>query len=99
MVVKRVELSPRVMQDIKRGKYPVQVVRRLGAWARLVSEKGLSEAKKIPGYHDEPLQGREYTTVRMHSIRLSLQWRAFYFVTTNGDVMCAYVEKVTAHVY
>lgn len=37
---------------------PKHIARKLDAWVELVSEDGLSEARRIPGLHDEPLKGK-----------------------------------------
>jgi proteic killer suppression protein len=41
----------------------------------LVEEQGIEEAKKIPGYHDEPLRGEREG---QRSVRLSRAYRAIY---------------------
>jgi proteic killer suppression protein len=38
-------------------KVPRHVVVKLLGWVQLVETQGLEEARKIPGYHDEPLKG------------------------------------------
>jgi proteic killer suppression protein len=50
-----VELS----KDAKKAvsKAPKHIVTKLLAWVDLVETEGLEEARKRPGFHDEPLKG------------------------------------------
>ncbi len=57
------------------SKTPKQVIQAYATWERTVSEVGLAETQKIPGYHDEPLHGK---LKGMRSFRLSLGYRGFY---------------------
>jgi proteic killer suppression protein len=76
-------------------KVPKHVVKKLLDWVMLVEEEGLSEARKVPGYHDEPLKGPRR---HQRSIRLSRQWRAIY--TLRGDALeIVRIEEVTPHAY
>ena len=38
-------------------KVPHHIARKLEAWINDIEVEGLNEARKIPGYHDEPLKG------------------------------------------
>jgi proteic killer suppression protein len=63
---------------------------------RLVEEQGIEEARKVPGYYDEPLSGdRE----GQRSIRLNIQWRAIYTVDDSGEMTIVAIEEVTPHDY
>ena len=56
-------------------KVPRHIVRKFEGWVVLVTEEGIEAARKIPGYHDEPLVGdRE----GQRSIRLNRSYRAIY---------------------
>lgn len=56
-------------------KVPKHIAENLRVWVDLVTRSGIEEARKIPGYHDEPLKGdRE----GQRSIRLSRAYRAIY---------------------
>lgn len=51
-----VKLSARANKDLK--KLPLPITLKLEAWIEDVGHRGLSEVRKIPGYHDEPLKGK-----------------------------------------
>jgi proteic killer suppression protein len=93
-VIKAVLLSSRARKDLK--KAPAQVRDKLAVWILAVSEIGLAEVRKVPGYHDEPLK---WARKGERSIRLSLQWRAIYVIATDGSVEFVSVEEVTPHKY
>ena len=40
------------------------VAEKLRGWVALVSEVGVEEVRKIPGYHDEPLRGQRVVSAR-----------------------------------
>jgi len=71
-------------------------VDKLLAWVSLVEQGGLEEARKVPGFHDEPLLGRRSG---QRSIRLSRAYRAIYHIDDRGVVELVVVEEVTKHVY
>ncbi len=48
-----------------------------------VGHRGLSEVRKIPGYHDEPLKGKRKG---QRSIRLNIAYRAIYAINKEGVV-------------
>lgn len=51
-----VRLSKTAKKDLLR--VPHHVVVHLTKWVEDVEHRGLEELRKIPGYHDEPLQGK-----------------------------------------
>ena len=59
------------------AKSPKHVVVKLLGWVDLVENEGLERARRIPGYHDEPLRGQR---AGQRSIRLSRAWRAIYVI-------------------
>ena len=61
----------------------------------MVQEDGLDEARKIPGFHDEPLHGHRRG---QRSIRLNRQWRAIYKLEENREIHIEILE-VTPHDY
>ena len=89
-----VEISKNAVKELK--KIPAYIRKELLAWVVLVEEKGLSEARKIPSYHDEPLKGDR---VGQRSIRLNRAYRAIYIVRENGNVEFIIVEEVNKHDY
>jgi proteic killer suppression protein len=72
------------------------VARKLKLWIDLVEVNGLEYARKIPGYHDEPLHGQRYN---QRSIRLGRGYRAFYRFEKGVSSVCIYIEEVNKHVY
>ncbi len=90
----RVLVHKRVAKDLE--KVPVHVARKLNAWCDLVEKDGLEEAWKIPGFHDEPVRGKEREGQR--SVRLSRAYRAFYRVLREG-VTLVLVKEVNRHEY
>jgi len=93
-VVKTVELTRLVRKQLR--KVPRHVVDKLLGWVRLVEQDGLEEARRIPGYHDEPLRGQR---TGERSIRLSKAYRAIYRVDQGGAIEVVVVEEVSKHGY
>lgn len=89
-----VELSKRAQRDLK--KIPEHIKTKLLAWVDSVEQLGIYQIRKIPGYHDEPLQG---TRLGQRSIRLSKGYRAIYIITSKGDMELISVEEVNKHDY
>lgn len=77
-------------------KVPARITIKLMTWVSLVKEDGLEEARKQPGYHDEPLRGKRR---RQRSIRLSRHYRAIYEIRQNGEIEFVQIEEVTKHEY
>ena len=90
----RVEISRRAEKQL--GKVPRHVVVELLAWVQLVVQEGLLEARKIPGYHDEPLRGER---AGQRSIRLSRSYRAIYVVADRASVSFVVLKEVSKHDY
>ncbi len=93
-MVRSVELSRLALKQLR--KVPRHLVDKLLGWVRLVERDGLEEARRIPGYHDEPLRGERSG---QRSIRLSKAYRAIYRVDDGGSVEVAVVEEVSKHDY
>ena len=77
-------------------RVPRHVADKLAGWALLVEAKGLREARRVPGFHDEPLAGDRRGE---RSVRLSRAYRAIYTVSENGEVEIVTVEEVMKHDY
>ena len=77
-------------------KVPSHVTRKLEGWVFMVETDGLEEARKIPGYHDEPLRGRR---VGQRSIRLTKAYRAIYEIKKDGQLEFVSIEEVNKHEY
>jgi proteic killer suppression protein len=93
-MTRRVELTRRAEKQARR--LPEHVRKKLWTWAHLVTEIGLEEARKIPGFHDEPLVGPRRGT---RSIRLSRGYRAIYRLVRSEDLELISVEEVGKHGY
>jgi len=93
-MIRRVELSSLARKHLK--KAPRHIVENLAAWVDDVETQGLEEARKVPGYHDEPLHGERRG---QRSIRLSRSYRAIYIVKSEGDAQFVSIEEITKHAY
>lgn len=93
-MIQRVVLSRRVRKQLQ--KVPRHIVEGLAAWVDDVENRGLEEARKISGYHDEPLHGKR---LGQRSIRLSRSFRAIYLVRKDGCAEFVSVEEISKHAY
>jgi proteic killer suppression protein len=66
------------------------------SWVNAVGHDGLSQVRKIPGYHDEPLHGNRKG---QRSIRLSKSYRAIYIIDKNGKTEIVEIIEVSKHDY
>ena len=88
-----VELTRQAQKALK--KVPFYIARKLLDWVEDVEERGIREVRKIPGFHDEPLQG---TRLGQRSIRLSKAYRVIYS-EHHGSVTIVKVLEVNKHDY
>ncbi len=93
-MIRRVALSKRVRKQLK--KVPRHIVENLAAWVDDVENRGLEEARKTSGYHDEPLHGKR---LGQRSIRLSRSYRGIYLVRKDGSSEFVSVEEISKHAY
>jgi len=77
-------------------KVPLHIVRKFQGWVNDVECSGLSETRKIPGYHDEPLKGKR---AGQRSVRLSKAYRAIYAIDQQGKIEILKVLEVNKHDY
>ena len=77
-------------------KVPVHIAMKLKVWVNAVKTEGLAEVRKLPGFHDEPLQVKRQG---QRSIRLSSAYRAIYSHWGTGKVEIVRVEEVSKHDY
>ncbi len=77
-------------------KVPDYIKTKLLIWAEFVEKYGISDARKIKGYHDEPLKG---TRSGQRSIRLSRAYRAIYSEEKDKTVSLIVIEEVNKHDY
>lgn len=89
-----VTLSRRARKDLKAA--PRHVATKLLYWISEVEKRGLEEARKYPGFHDEPLRGKRQG---QRSIRLSKAYRAMYVIRRDGSAEFVSIEEVTKHDY
>lgn len=68
-----VVIDRQAQKQLKRT--PRNIIEKLRDWVVNVTQFGLRQVAKQPGYHDEPLSGKRKG---QRSIRLSRQWRAIY---------------------
>jgi proteic killer suppression protein len=92
-VIRVVRLTTRARKDLV--GVPIQVQRKFATWVLLVQNVGLEAARKVKGFHDEPLKGDRKG---QRSIRLNKAYRAIY-VVVNGSVKFAEVREVNNHDY
>jgi proteic killer suppression protein len=93
-MIRKVTIRTKAEKQLLSG--PRHVASKLKGWVQLVEIKGLEEAKKIPGYHDEPLRGEREG---QRSIRLSRAYRAIYEIKKDGESEVVSVEEVSKHDY
>ncbi len=93
-MTRRVILSKLARKQLQR--MPRHIVENLAAWVDDVETRGLEEARKVPGYHDEPLHGERHG---QRSVRLSRSYRAVYVVKGQGAAEFVSIEEVSKHAY
>lgn len=91
--MEKVELGL-VRKDLK--KIPLYIVKKLQRWAEQVEMLGLSEVRRSPGWHDEPLKGERKG---QRSIRLSKAYRAIYKEDKTERITIVLVIEVNKHKY
>ncbi|ASD63980.1 type II toxin-antitoxin system mRNA interferase toxin, RelE/StbE family [Bdellovibrio bacteriovorus] len=72
----QVRISRFAEKQLKR--IPSHIKEALRYWAESIELIGLSQTRKLPGYHDEPLKGDRKG---QRSIRLNRSYRAIYVET------------------
>jgi len=77
-------------------KLPKHIVVKLYNWVDAVSQDGLMEVRRVPGYHDEPLSG---SLKGKRSIRLSKAYRAIYEIKKNQQMELVEIVEVNKHDY
>lgn len=93
-MINRVAVAKRAERSL--AKAPRQVAAKFFYWKRQIEEHGLDVVMEIPGYHDEPLQGKLKGYAR--SVRMALGYRAYYRVL-GSEVKCVSVEEINRHDY
>ena len=80
-------------KDLK--KVPPFIAIKLQAWIDIIGPDGIREARKIKGYHDEPLKGNRRG---QRSIRLNQAYRAIY-IEKNAEIDFIEVQEVNKREY
>ena len=91
-----IKLSSAVTRAIRRHRIPQIIVDRLLFWVDAVSNDGLEEVRKVPGWNDHALRGDR---AGQRAIRLNRQWRAIYEIDEDGAVRLITIAEVTPHDY
>lgn len=92
-MITTVILSERAKRDLR--KVPRFIAIKLQEWVEDVEERGVEKVRTIPGYHDEPLQGK---LIGYRSIRLSRSYRAYYRIF-GKQIQFVSIERVDKHEY
>jgi proteic killer suppression protein len=77
-------------------KVPKYIKEALFLWAATVHKIGIAEARKIKGYHDEPLLGERRG---QRSIKLNRSYRAIYEQKDDKELILISVVEVNKHDY
>lgn len=93
-MIHTVKISKRAIKDLR--SLPVHIVEKFQEWTDAVRDDGLEVVRRLPGYHDEPLHGKQK---HQRSIRLSVAYRAIYEIQSDGTVEFVSVEEVNKHGY
>jgi proteic killer suppression protein len=91
--VTAVVVTRQAEKDLK--SVPAHVAQKFAVWRELVEAEGLQVARKVPGYHDEPLHG---ALLGQRSIRLNAAYRAYYRVV-DEQIELVHVLAVDKHLY
>ena len=91
-VIQRVALRTLARKQLRR--MPRHIVENLTAWVDDVETRGLEAVRKVPGYHDEPLQGDRQG---QRAIRLRRAYRAMYVVKEDEEGTFVSIEAVSKH--
>jgi proteic killer suppression protein len=94
MEIFEARLSERVKKELK--KLPAHIIFKLQVWIDGVKHEGLSEMRKRPGFHDEPLKGKRQG---QRSIRLNKAYRAIYEIDMSGAIHFIEIMEVNKHEY
>ena len=78
------------------NKLPQHINEKLRVWIKSVSTKGISEVRKIKGYHDEPLKGAR---TGQRSARLNKAYRVIYEEQLSGEFLIIAIIEVNKHEY
>jgi proteic killer suppression protein len=89
-----IELTTKAEKNLV--KVPGFIKDKLHLWIDAVERLGIHQVRKIPGFHDEPLQG---SRKGQRSIRLNKAYRAIYIERKNREVHIISIIEVNKHDY
>ena len=92
--IHNVKLSEQAKRDLR--TLPSCIARKFHLWTEAVIHQGLTQVRKIPGYHDEPLKGKRNG---QRSIRLNIAYRAIYIVDKDDVINFVEILEVNKHNY
>ncbi len=92
-LITKVVLTKKVIKEL--SSIPDFINDKLEVWIQTIEEIGIEEARKIPGFHDEPLKGKRKG---QRSIRLNRSYRAIYVIRFDSWVFVEIIE-VNKHDY
>lgn len=91
----KVELTRQAQKDLR--KIPDFIADRFYKWVLDITEQGIRNVRKVPGWHDEPLKGDRKG---QRSIRLNRSYRAIYKEDkTSGKIELIEVLEINKHKY
>ena len=90
----KIELTENAKDDLI--KVPIFIREKLFIWIDTVKKTGMSQARKIRGFHDEPLKGKRKG---QRSVRLNKAYRAIYIETSNKEIYLISIIEVNKHEY
>lgn len=91
----KVELTRQAQKDLR--KIPDFIADRFYKWVLDITEEGIRNVRKVPGWHDEPLKGDRKG---QRSIRLNRSYRAIYKEDkTSGKIELIEVLEINKHKY
>jgi proteic killer suppression protein len=100
-VMTEVILASRAEKDVVRA--PAHIVGKFKVWVAMIEFSCIREVRKIPGWHDKPLQGARFG---QRSVRLNRSWRVIYRVikasgvgNATGVIEIVEVLEVNHHEY
>ncbi|MDX2145855.1 MAG: hypothetical protein SFV19_21055 [Rhodospirillaceae bacterium] len=93
-MIRSIRETRRALKSLKKAPEIVRI--NYLVWRGQVVASGLEEVRKVPGYHDEPLQGK---LRGIRSVRLGRSHRLFYRLTRIDEIETVIVEDVNRHDY
>lgn len=93
ILITKVTITKAALREL--ASIPSYLLDKFEVWVKTIEEIGLEEARKIPGYHDEPLKGKRRG---QRSVRLNRSYRAIYRIIGDSAFLVEVIE-VNKHEY